>query len=116
MSILVLATLLDASQADGFLRLLGGASAVISVREATDVKLLGVFGREVRGREETVCAALVSGPRPDGRRATIEQARNLETIVKAMVSASGRSDSDVRALAECDRHDTQANGDLVHAG
>ena len=99
MSILVLVSSTEASHAAAFLRLLEGASAVLGVREAVKVAPIGAFTREARGRVEIVCAAVVSANDATPQGDANAQARNLETAMKAMLSAAGQAECDVRVFA-----------------
>jgi hypothetical protein len=99
MSILVLASLGESSQATAFMHLLAGASAVLGATDSVEIAPLGAFEREARGKTETVCAVLVKDAecRPPSDAST--RARSLESVLKTMLAASGLAETDVRALA-----------------
>ena len=98
MSILLVASLGEASQATAFLHLLAGATAVLGASDSIEIAPLGVFERDARGKTETVCAVVVKDVdgSPQGEAST--RARNLEGVLKTMLAASGLADTEVRAL------------------
>ncbi|MBI5536564.1 MAG: hypothetical protein HY898_27840 [Deltaproteobacteria bacterium] len=99
MSILVVASLGEQSQATAFLHLLAGATAVLGASDSIEIAPLGVFEREARGKTETVCAVVVKDAEgsPQGDAGT--RARNLEGVLKTMLAAGGLADAEVRVLA-----------------
>ncbi|MBI5536574.1 MAG: hypothetical protein HY898_27890 [Deltaproteobacteria bacterium] len=99
MSILVLASLGDASVAESFLHLLEGASFVLGARDSIEIAPLGTYERDARGKIEIVCAVLVRELAVRSQGDTTSRAHNLESVLKTMLVASGLADTDVRVLA-----------------
>ena len=97
MPILVVTTLADRAQADAFLQLLDGAAAVLGPRGSVEVTPLGAYGREIKGKSEAVCAAVVE-PK-SSRSDAIASAHDFEQVLRSMVAAGGLQGCEPRAYA-----------------
>jgi len=99
MSILVLASLGESSQAEGFLHFLEGAATVLGPSDMIEIARLGTYEREARGKTETVCVVLIKKADAGSQGDASTQAHSLESVLKAMLSAGRLADCDVRVLA-----------------
>lgn len=99
MPFLVVATISEPAHADGLLQLVEGAAVVLGPRGSVEVTSLGSFAREIRGKTEVVCAAIIEpkSPRPNADATVV--ARDFETVLRSMVAAGDLQGCDARAYA-----------------